>query len=52
MFIKRGDDIKNKIVAVIDGDELTEEQKKSAQEITKKVTTKQTDTSDMKKSGR
>lgn len=51
MFIKRGDDIKNKIVAVIDGDELTDEQKKSAQEITKKVT-KQSDASEVKKSGR
>lgn len=52
MFIKHGD---GKIISVVEDDEITEEQKKSAKDLSKKLkttSTEDTDTSDMKKSGR
>jgi hypothetical protein len=51
MFVKHGD---GKILSVVETEEMTDEQKKTAQELSKKSlkTTGETDTSDMKKSGR
>jgi hypothetical protein len=50
MFIKHGD---GKILSVVETEEMTEEQKKAAKDLSKKVkTTDESDTSEMKKSGR
>lgn len=52
MFIKRGD---GKILSVVETEEMTEEQKKTAKDLSEKVkttSTEETDTSDTKKSGR
>lgn len=51
MFVKHGD---GKILSVVDTEEMTEEQKKAAQDLSKKVKTSddETDASNMKKSGR
>jgi len=52
MFIKHGD---GKILSVVETDEMTEEQKKTAKDLSNKVvikTSEQTDTSEVKKSGR
>lgn len=49
MFIKHGE---GKIMSVVDPDELTEEQKKTAKDLQKsKHSSAQTDTSTTKKSG-
>lgn len=53
MFIKRGGN--EKIVSVLDEEELTDEQKKAARDLSKQVikqSDSNTDTSNMKKSGR
>ena len=51
MFIKHGD---GKIISVVETEEMTEEQKKAAQDLSKKVktTSDETDNSNLKKSGR
>lgn len=51
MFIKHGD---GKILSVVETDEMTEEQKKAAQDLSKQVKQSEIDTdpSEMKKSGR
>jgi hypothetical protein len=51
MFIKRGD---GKIVSVLEEEELTDEQKKAARDLSKQVIKQSdnTDASDTKKSGR
>jgi hypothetical protein len=51
MFIKHGD---GKILSVVETEEMTEEQKKAARDLSKKVvkTSEETDPSEMKKSGR
>jgi hypothetical protein len=51
MFIKRGD---GKIMTVLTEDELTTEQKKSAKDLSQQTVKQsdQTDTSELKKSGR
>lgn len=50
MFIKHGD---GKIVAVINEDDLTEDQKKAAESLVKEIVkqSKESDTSQAKKSG-
>lgn len=50
MFIKHGD---GKILSVVEDEELTEQQKKSARDLSKKVVkqSEETDTSEVKKSG-
>ena len=50
MFVKRGGDADGKIMDVVDGDLLTEEQKKAIKKAIKETKT-QTDTSIEKKSG-
>lgn len=47
-FIKHGD---GKILSVVETEEMTEEQKKAAKDLSKKVV-KQSDASEEKKSGR
>lgn len=50
MFIKRGE---GKILSVVEDEEMTEQQKKAARDLSKKVVkqSEETDSSDMKKSG-
>lgn len=50
MFIKHGD---GKILSVVETEEMTEEQKKAAKDLSKKTVkpTDESDTSGMKKSG-
>lgn len=50
MFIKHGD---GKILSVVEDEELTEQQKKAARDLSKKVVkqSEETDTSEVKKSG-
>ena len=49
MFIKHGD---GKIVTVLDEEELTDEQKKSVEDLSKQTVKQSDDASDKKKSGR
>lgn len=50
MFIKRGE---GKILSVVEDEEMTEQQKKAARDLSKQVVkqSEETDSSDMKKSG-
>lgn len=50
MFIKRGD---GKILSVVEDDDMTEQQKKAAKDLSKKVIkqSEDTDSSEVKKSG-
>lgn len=55
MFIKRGDNSEGKILSVIETEELTDEQKKTAKDLSKKInktSEKESDTSDVKISGK
>lgn len=55
MFIKRGDGKDGKILSVVETEDMTEEQKKTATDLTKKLKSsseEDTDTSNEKKSGR